>query len=447
LSEFTELKLFKEFLDGGTIFIVDENPASSRRLTDVLTRMGARSTDIHRFDLLEDAENKLSEIMPRLVICDYQVGPFSGLDFFQTVREKDPDSYKSAFVIVTSNLDQAAVARAAEEDVDAYIIKPYNMEGIKKTLLTTFEKKVHPSKYMECIAQAKNLLEKNDFAEVLKVLQQALTLSPKPTLAYSYLGLLKAKVYDNLEAKDNYKKGLTFNKIHFKCQKGLYESCILEENWVQAYQVLQTLTKYFPPNGDRLSDAIKLAVMTQNFEDIAEYYKSFKNLPKRTEKSITYVCAGLYVLAKYHFIKGELELGVKAFEKLAVTSSGKPKFIKAIMQSLINEKLYDHLPNFFKKLDTTAVEPDELELIKFYSVFKTSDDGDILKKGNELIQKKVEDYWLYRLTIQSMINAGFKKQAIEFTEIAKKKWPMHHRVWALLNYHIKKMQEDTSKAA
>jgi DNA-binding NarL/FixJ family response regulator len=224
MGEFTEQRIFNEFLTDGIIFIIDENPSSMRRLIQVLQGLGAQSGKIHRFGSLVEAEEKLKTMkleqsIPKLVICDYNVGAYSGLDFFQTVRDQEPDSHKSAFVIVTANMDQSAVARAAEEDVDAYIIKPFTFEGIKEVILTTVQSKIKPSEYMILIKKAKDFIGERKFDDALKSLKAAFKKSKSPTLAHYYLGVLKNAIEQDQEAKDSYKEGLKYNKIHFKCQK------------------------------------------------------------------------------------------------------------------------------------------------------------------------------------------------------------------------------------
>src|SRR5206468_1891405 len=106
--------------------------------------------------------------------------------------------------------------------VDTFIIKPYTLETLKRTLTTAAIAKLYPNEYVRTIEAGKALLFKGEVDAALTEFNKATKLDPKPALAYFYKGQaeqLKSAVED---ASKDYKQGLNYNKIHYKCLIGLY---------------------------------------------------------------------------------------------------------------------------------------------------------------------------------------------------------------------------------
>src|SRR5690606_2261977 len=155
------------------------------------------------------------------------------------------------------------------------------------------------------------------------------------SLAYFYHGQAKYFLELNREATNDYETGLSFNHIHYKCQIGLYEIFLKEEKYKEAYEVVRNIAKYFPANPNRLAEVIRLAIMTENYRHIEDYYEIFRELDERTEKIINHVCSGLYILGKYYFLENEFEKGKEIFEKVAISCQGITKFLRAIIEILV----------------------------------------------------------------------------------------------------------------
>src|SRR5690606_9220694 len=107
----------------------------------------------------------------------------SGFDLFKFIRDKYPLRKDLCLILVTSNITQAAVAKAAEEDVDSFIIKPYTIQGIKENLVATIINKIAPSPYVIKVEEGKELLKNKNYTDAIDVLKEALKLHPKPSLA------------------------------------------------------------------------------------------------------------------------------------------------------------------------------------------------------------------------------------------------------------------------
>ena len=147
--------VFKKFIEDCEILIVDKNPGSRNRLLKIVSDLGAKRHMIHTSSGVVEATDILKEKNITLVLSDYVVAGGSGFDLFKMTRQQQPDNKKLCLVLVTSNISQTAVAKAAEEDVDSFIIKPYTLQSIQESLIATIMAKISPSEYTLKINEAK----------------------------------------------------------------------------------------------------------------------------------------------------------------------------------------------------------------------------------------------------------------------------------------------------
>ena len=124
-----------QFLKENNILIADTSNVASGRLASTLAEFGARRSQITIEDTFESAQKAIRNYKPKLILCDYYPGTNSGLDLLQDQRREFQDSKNSIFVLITANASQSTVARAAEEDIDSFIIKPYTNNTLKNSMM------------------------------------------------------------------------------------------------------------------------------------------------------------------------------------------------------------------------------------------------------------------------------------------------------------------------
>jgi DNA-binding NtrC family response regulator len=181
-------EVFKQFLEENEVLIVDKNPSSRNRLLKTIYDLGAKRHMIHTTGNLSEAQEVIATKKIGIVLSDYFIGGGSGFDLFKIIRDKDPGNKNLCLVLVTSNISQTAVAKAAEEDVDSFIIKPYTIQSIQENLISTVVAKIRPSDYIQKIEEGKDLIAAGNYTEALSVLKVAMNMHPKPALALFYIG-------------------------------------------------------------------------------------------------------------------------------------------------------------------------------------------------------------------------------------------------------------------
>ncbi len=410
-------KLFKEFLFKNKIMIVDKSSASRRRLAKTLSELDAKMVNVHMFSRYDEAAKALETVQPALILSDYHLGDGSGFDLFRKYREMATEESKSAvLVLITSNVSQSAVAKAAEEDVDSFIIKPYTIETLSEGLISAYITKIHPSDYIKKIDEGKELLFNSKNEEALAKFEEAKKLSKKPSLACFYIGQCHYIQKIKEEAIDNYEEGISFNKIHYKCQIGLYELYYKDKMYDQAYSIVKNIAKYFPANPDRLNSIVRLAVITENFQDMNYYYEIFKSLEMREKETIQYICAGLYVTGKYYLIQGKPDEALLVFGKIAVSSAGETKFYRAMIETLIEYEMEEEAEKIINRFDSDEKLSHDYLISEFLLQATHESDEKIIQLGYELIEQKIENYSCFKVLLESLVQCEYEGKAKDIAQ-------------------------------
>lgn len=416
-------ELFKEFLSVGNILIVDKSSASRRRLVKTLVDMGANRNQVdsvaHFSEALEVVESK----KPKLILSDYELTGGSGFDLFKKYRETYPDEKKSVLILVTSNISQSAVAKAAEEDVDSFVIKPYTVQSLEKSLITTVIGKLYPSEYVKTIEAGKEQLFAGKYEEALELFEKAKGLSQKPSLALFYHGQTKYMMEQMAAAETDYKDGLTINSIHFKCQVGLYELFMKDEKFREAYSVVKNIAKYFPANPERLKEVIRLAMITKNYEDMDMYYEIFTQLDERPNEVINFVCSGMFIYGKYQFLNNAHDGARSTFEKIGISCSGVAKFITAMIKTLAEYKYFDDAQKLVSRYSSSPEDSLAYKLGNFIAYSSTIDITARISEGLDLWNNGIKDPDAMKILINSLYEDGSNKKAEQYLEEAQHLWP------------------------
>ena len=424
MSKDDKKAVFKSYIEKHDILVVDKNPTSRSRLIKIMSDLGSKRHMIHSVGSFKEAIDIINEKNIGLVLSDYFIGGGSGFDLFKLAREKNPNK-KICLILVTSDLNQSTVAKAAEEDVDSYVIKPFTVESIQENLINTIADKVKPSKYVMIIEEGKELIAQGKYDEAIAKLQTALPLSKKPALAMFYIGQVEFLKQITDKAQGSFQKGLSYNNIHFKCLSGLFDLLMSRNEFTEAYQVVKKVAKYFPASPDRLQQVVRLAVQTNNFQDMQIYYELFTSLDERTNGTINYIGAGLYVSGKHFLMNNSKAEALKLFEEVGVSCFIFTKYPRAIIAALIDFNMPDEAEKFLLRFDpTTRNELDFLISDYLIDAVKFKDPNRTVKSGLDLYNKNIKDFRCMKIMVNSMKECGYKQEKIDdFLQEMNKLWP------------------------
>lgn len=414
---------FKEFLEKNQILIVDKSSASRRRLTKTLVDMGARRNQLHSVAHYEEAVDIIKENNPQLILSDYMVTGGSGFDLFTFNRQLYPDDKYCISIMITSNISQSAVAKAAEEDVDSFIIKPYTVQSLEKSLIGAVTSKLYPSEYAQAIDEGKTLMFAGEYEKAMEVFTAATMLHSKPSLAHFYHGQCQYFLKQSQEAKDDYSKGLEINNIHYKCQIGLYEIFKKENKLKEAYEVVKNIAKYFPANPERLKEVIRLAITTENYADMEDYYNIFVELDQRTEDVITHVCAGMFVYGKYKNLQGDQDKMKEVFDKIGISCAGLTRFLKSMIEVLVENNIYSDARKLVSRFAVGEDNRSDYEICYFLAESHFMSNPERITKGLELFNKEFKHPLALKILINSLYKEGSEKKAEQYLDEGNHLWP------------------------
>lgn len=429
MSGIDNQKLFSEYIAKHIIYIVDLNAASRSRVMRSLIDLGAKSTSIKTFKQYGQAISDLKKDRPKIIFSEYKLGNKSAFDLLNEYKEIHDAEKDSLFILITANSSQSLVAQAAEEDIDAFVLKPYTLEIFRKVFMDATLAKINPSEYIQTIEKGKILLFNAKPKEAMEVFLKATSLHPKPALAYFYYGQAE-KMQELLgDAEEKFKTGLTFNTIHYKCLTALFDLLLDEKKFEEAYDVVKVIVNYFPANPKRLTSVIRLAVTTNHFEDIENLYQIFVDLENRNDELINYICAGLIICGKYYLMNRNEEKALNIYLNLKNSLYGKNQYLLYIIENLVLFNLTEHSQDFFKRFPPDSYQSQEYLIAEFLTQESTINDEEVIQKGKALLEKNIHNHCIYYVMIKRFLkmkkseDANFyKKEALHHFPYKKKQF-------------------------
>ncbi len=415
--------LVSAFLLESKALIVDSASSARTRLVGALVQLGAKRHNILATGSLQEAAASIPTLKPKLVLCDFMIGNRSGLELLQEQRAAHADLKKCVFILVTGNTSQSAVARAAEEDVDTYILKPYTQESFKRSLLTAIAAKINPSEYLKTIEEGKDHLSKSEPEAAIQLFEKAMGMSTQPTLACFYLGQADLMKEAMDHANQKFGKGLTYSKIHYKCLLGLFEVLTQQKRYVESYEVVKKIAQYFPANPKRLASVLRLAVMTKSFEDIEGFYRVFVQLDERTDELINYMCSALAVTAKHYILTKNKRRALELFDSAIITSAGRTRFIRYAIECLTEFNLSSDADVLLKRFPPDMRDSEDFLVSDLLVSSRVSQSGKVLQRGRELLKRGISAPGVFKVMIEHSAKTGHQDQAADFVAAATKKWP------------------------
>jgi CheY-like chemotaxis protein len=385
--------------------------------------MGAKTANMRLASDYETAEQEIKAAKPHVVICDYDLGKQSGLNLLQSQRAQMPEVKDSLFMLVTGNSSQSAVARAAEEDVDTFVLKPFTKEILRQSMLRAALLKINPPDYVKTINQGKELLLAGKPDESMPFFEKAKKLDPSPSLAFFYLGQAHQMKKALQGAQGSYATGLEFSKIHYKCMVGLYEVLAEQKRDREAYEVIKRISQYFPANPQRLSAVLRLAIKTQSYDDVERYYRIFTTIDTRSDEIIRYVCAALVVCGKYYLKVSLPSRALELFQKAAVTSAGKTNVLREIVVALCDNDQVKPAEDLLKRFPPDTFSTPNYVAAHMSFLDKSASPSRVIEQGRAYIAKGIHDPLLYIILIARSTEAKMTSAAEDLAQKASAKWP------------------------
>ena len=107
------------------ILLVDDSKTMRTVQSKILTQLGY--SEIREAENGVDAWNKVEELMPELILLDWNMPEMNGLEFLKKLRASGETV---PVIMVTTESEKARVIEAVKAGVNNYVIKPFTPDQI-----------------------------------------------------------------------------------------------------------------------------------------------------------------------------------------------------------------------------------------------------------------------------------------------------------------------------
>ncbi len=419
----------KKFLKDRKVLIVDSSSTVRSAIAHTIAGYGIPASQIATAsDYMEAIETAKNGPRVGILITDYIIGNRSGVELASETFANEVNIFEYATFILTSNGHQSNVAEAAEGLIDAYMLKPFSADSLKKYLILTIKKKLSPSEYLVALSNIRQMLTQKNYDTAIQTIQVTLEFSrpPQPVQLYVYEGQAYEGVCDLPKALVSYNTALTCKKDNYFALIGIYSVYVKSLNKGKAYETIAYLSGFFPLSPFRLCDVIRLAIETGNYDHVEKYYAMFLEIDERRDELVKTMAAALAVGGIHNFNQTRMDRGIDFFKKAIVTSKRDPKIIfKAFLYSLAKDQV-DAAKDFYGKFEAehqAGVEYLSSQFLLNDIILKTP--ADIEKNmslGLKLIENKKAVIQIYRVLMKRCTEFKKEKFFSQVQEQAKKVW-------------------------
>ena len=411
------------FLKTAKCLLVEPSSAFLTNIASCLTLLGAKKENILLAIRIEDAMALAEQHRPNLIITEHQIADKFGLDLIERVDQLVGELNRVA-ILATRNSSDTAVAEAAEEQIDAYILKPFSMGEFQEKLQDTIMRKMHPSDYLRHIQSGKILLEKNEPSAAIMQFDKAKKLSTKPSLAHYYLGLIKQSDKNLEQAVLEYNEGLKYTPLHYRCLTGEFDVLFQQQKYKAAYQLVGDIKKNYPISPKRLGQIMISAIYSNRMADLPEYFKLFNNITNRSTELITITTASFKTAGKAMLKENNPEKAVSFFEMGALASQLDPDYLDSVVRELLKFHLPDQANDLYRKFPRTFQLTDRYLMLGFLIDCQMLDEGGAFDRGRKVLSTITQgDPDFYREMVRLAAALGKKTTAEDIINKAVTQFP------------------------
>lgn len=404
-----------KFLKTKKALIFDDKRAVRTVAREGLIQCGMRPQNIISEKNFKNAKKFIETENPEIIVSEFQVKDDYGLDLASLQMQLSEDHTKKIFIIITGNANQSAVADAAEEEIEAFLVAPISKEKMVDYIYKAVKKKINPPAYASMIYEAKRLIREKQYDIAKQTLMMAKIMHDRPMMACYLSGeihRLEGKIKLAIQEFDD---GLSYNRLHYRCLLGKFMALRDLKKKKEAFQCLETISKHFPLTPDLLKNAFILAITSYHFEEVESYYQLYIKQPRKTNElkitvSQALLTAGKILLRERRYPKRAFDY----FKKGAIISGRRKPYLGQVLETLISEGFESRVSDFVRLFSPDEINSTLLNQFKFKAYAKIAYDkeGQIIDRGKKLIFAGEADEEIY-LIVCNLLKKQNKHKLLE----------------------------------
>jgi len=189
----------------------------------------------------------LNKVNCDIAIIDWNMPVMNGIDMLDRIR-KHKNLRDLPVIMVTAESKRDIVSDGAENEIDAYLLKPLTLEILDEKIRAVVEKVNNPDPATIHRLKARNLEENQDYNGAIEQIRIALKHNPSASRLLRQLGLLYFKVKESGIAEKCLLKAASVNKQDIITRVHLTDFYIKQNKLEEAVQyfleILSLSTKY-----------------------------------------------------------------------------------------------------------------------------------------------------------------------------------------------------------
>ncbi|MGK5085249.1 tetratricopeptide repeat protein [Bdellovibrionota bacterium FG-1] len=394
-------------------FLVADPSSSRKSIRQLLSQLGAKPHQVHVVEKLGDAKELIAVKKPQVIFADYEMLGSSGFELVEIHQREVPANLPRLFFLLTSKDSNMVASSAAEDSVDAVLVKPFTFDALKTGVVDLLQKKINPTPFQKTIEEGKKFIQQKQYDEAIVHFRKAKGLDPKSPL--SYCGEAEALVLQGnpKEAMQAFSQSLTKNPMHYRTLMGILDLLLEEKDYVKAYEIGRRVAANHTVPLQRIPDLIRLSVLNLKFEDVLEFYKFADAITEAEANVSVYLAAGLVVCGLYFLNNGNQVAAVDAFRKAEVAAKSSPKIVKRILVALISEGLESEVQVLLARASDEVKESVDLKIAEMEYLCKQGKIQDALGLAVEMMKHRVKDARVYHMGINLSLDAHRSPEIIE----------------------------------
>lgn len=413
----------QEYLANKKILILDKSSTSRQLIEKALDQLGADKSLISSLKSYTHALEFVKTKKPDIIFTDFQIYDQFGLDLIPYQDEYIHDHSQRMFIVVTETANDSAVADAAEEEVDGYILKPFTIDYLNDYLTKLIEQKLIPNHYQTMLSKAKGMLVAGKLEDAILHFEMAVNLSAKPSLALYYLGEIHRKKSEPAQALHYFRQGQKITPLHFRCIVAEFMTLFEQQNFDEAYKVLDKIRKHYPLSPKLLKNAFALSVYTYKFKDVETYYQSFLELERKTYDLKNYVSSAMLEAGKDLLHHSKSDEALDYFLKGSVISGKNPEYMHQALDSFLTHNFLSEAETFIAMFSPEELSPALYKQLLFKINGAKMPYDKVIEEGKGLIQDGHATPEIYMRVFDLLKNTQHKQTLIVLVKKAMDQYP------------------------
>ncbi len=422
----------QEFLKGKVVLIVEPSTSFATMISSFFNSQGVPLGNVFTAKTSKDALAIMDKHKPKVFVSEFTVGADSGLDLLDQFQ-KGIESLSSLSIIVSKESSDSAVAEAAEEQVDCFVLKPFSISDFGGRILEIIGKKMRPSAYSIKTIEARSTLQKGNFDEALALYKEAQTLQAKPVSAHCGAGEAHFKLKDFVNAQVEFTKGLSYQPMHYRCLTGIFESLMEQRQFAEAYKKIAVICKSFPVTSHRLGAFFIVTVYSGNFQDLPGLFEIYKKMEYRPPKLVNLVAVSFLTAGRLMLRKKQGANAIQYFDIGASVSGRSFDFLSKVIDELIVATDIENADRFFKMLPPEDANSPIYAQLKFRIDCSVLPPPKLVEAGRQIIVAGKANESIVRMVVELMAKEGRITQAEAMIQKGVEMFPaMRQELFAIL---------------